>query len=265
MGLMKTLSLSSKELKDILDRLTALESGETFATKEMFESLNQTVESIEAGMNDIFSSEFICNSNSNITLNQSEIITQFKMTDDIDLSLYKSVFYVLVGYSSISYDNRLFEANLFLNELDGSRKLNVVNKTNSQQLFKIFIVKKGSAYVDLFNTIDRIILKAYTHMILYSGMTTISAGGQYLMPIEISAAISPYSCSECEIVSISSSSGVVDGARPYFMSPDVTASVKKIANPEDATQYKYQVKINNNASTALTTNTFVLVSFDMKR
>ena len=30
MGLMKTLSQSSKELKDILDRLTALESGETF-------------------------------------------------------------------------------------------------------------------------------------------------------------------------------------------------------------------------------------------
>ena len=39
MGLMKTLSQSSKELKDILDRLTALESGETFVTKEMFESL----------------------------------------------------------------------------------------------------------------------------------------------------------------------------------------------------------------------------------
>lgn len=39
MGLMKTLSLSSQELKSILDRLTALESGETFATKEMFESL----------------------------------------------------------------------------------------------------------------------------------------------------------------------------------------------------------------------------------
>ena len=39
MGLMKTLSQSSKELKDILDRLTALESGETFVTKEMFESI----------------------------------------------------------------------------------------------------------------------------------------------------------------------------------------------------------------------------------
>ena len=39
MGLMKTLSQSSKELKDILDRLTALESGETFVTKETFESL----------------------------------------------------------------------------------------------------------------------------------------------------------------------------------------------------------------------------------
>ena len=262
MGLMKTLSLSSKELKDILDRLTALESGETFVTKETF---NQTVESIEAGMNDIFSSEFICNSNSNITLNQSEIITEFKMTDDIDLSLYKSVFYVLVGYSSISYDNKLFEADLFLNELDGSRKLNVVNKSDSQQLFKIFIIKKGSAYVDLFDTIDRIILKAYRHMILYSGRATISAGGNYSMPIEISTAISPYSCSQCEIVSIASSSGVVDGTRPYFMSSDVTASVKKIANPDNATQYKYQVKVNNNASEALTTNTFVLASFDMKR
>lgn len=265
MGLIKTMSQSSAELKDILDRLTALESGETFVTKEMFESLNQTVESIDAGMNDIFSSEFICNSNSNITLNQPEIITKFKMPDDIDLSLYKSVFYVLVGYSSISYDNRLFEADLFLNELDGSRKLNVVNKSNSQQLFKIFIVKKGSAYVDLFNTIDRIILKAYTHMILYSGMTTISAGGQYLMPVEISSAISKYSCSQCEIVSIASSSGVVDGTRPYFMSPDVSASVKKIINPEDETEIAYSVQIKNNSSTALTTNTFVLVSFDMHR
>lgn len=34
MGLMKTLSQSSKELKDILDRLTALESGDTFVTKD---------------------------------------------------------------------------------------------------------------------------------------------------------------------------------------------------------------------------------------
>ena len=39
MGLIKTMSQSSAELKSILDRLTALESGETFVTKEMFESL----------------------------------------------------------------------------------------------------------------------------------------------------------------------------------------------------------------------------------
>lgn len=39
MGLIKTMSESSAELKSILDRLTALESGETFATKEMFDSL----------------------------------------------------------------------------------------------------------------------------------------------------------------------------------------------------------------------------------
>ena len=39
MGLIKTMSQSSAELKNILDRLAALESGETFATKEMFESL----------------------------------------------------------------------------------------------------------------------------------------------------------------------------------------------------------------------------------
>lgn len=53
MGLMKTLSQSSKELKDILDRLTALESGETFATKEMFESLNQTVTTINTDVTNI--------------------------------------------------------------------------------------------------------------------------------------------------------------------------------------------------------------------
>ena len=43
MGLIKTMSQSSAELKDILDRLTALESGETFVTTQMFNSLNQTV------------------------------------------------------------------------------------------------------------------------------------------------------------------------------------------------------------------------------
>ena len=53
MGFMKTLALSSKELKSILDRLTALESGETFATKEMFESLNQTVTTINTDVTNI--------------------------------------------------------------------------------------------------------------------------------------------------------------------------------------------------------------------
>ena len=265
MGLIKTMSQSSAELKSILDRLTALESGETFATKEEFNSLNQKVTTIDAGMNDIFSSEATCSSKSNIALNQSEIITQFKMPDDIDLSLYKPVFYVLDEYSNISYDNRLFRANLFLYELDSSWKLNVVNKTNSQQAFKIFIVKKGSVYENLFAAIDALVLKAYTQMIISSGMTTISAGGQYLMPVEISTAISPYSCSQCEVVSIASNSGVVDDARPYFMSSDVTASVKKVANPDNAKETGYSVQVNNNASTALTTKAFVLVSFDMKR
>ena len=102
-------------------------------------------------------------------------------------------------------------------------------------------------------------------MIIYSGMTTISASGQYLMPVEISTAISKYSCSQCEIISIASSSGVVDGARPYFMSSDVTASVKKVANPDNEKETGYSVQVKNNSSTALTTNTFVLVSFDMQR
>ena len=53
MGLIKTMSQSSAELKDILDRLTALESGETFATKEMFESLNQTVTTINTDVTNI--------------------------------------------------------------------------------------------------------------------------------------------------------------------------------------------------------------------
>lgn len=265
MGLMKTLSQSSKELKDILDRLAALESGETFVTKETFNSLNQTVESIDAGMNNIFSVESVTSSGSNVALNKDEIIANFKMPESLDLSLYKAVFYVINGYSNISYDNKLFSANLFLDESDGTWKLNVVNKSNSQQLFKIFIVKKGSVYANLFDTIDKIILKAYTNMIIYSGMTTISAGGQYLMPVEISTAISKYSCSQCEIISIASNSGVVDGARPYFMSSDVTASVKKTANPEDETEIAYSVQVKNNYSTALTTNTFVLVSFDMQR
>lgn len=53
MGLMKTLSLSSNELKSILDRLTALESGETFVTTQMFESLNQTVTTINTDVTNI--------------------------------------------------------------------------------------------------------------------------------------------------------------------------------------------------------------------
>lgn len=53
MGFMKTLCQSSKELKDILDRLTALESGETFVTKEAFNSLNQTVTTINTDVTNI--------------------------------------------------------------------------------------------------------------------------------------------------------------------------------------------------------------------
>ena len=53
MGLIKTLSQSSEELKNILDRLTALESGETFVTKEAFNSLNQTVTTINADVTNI--------------------------------------------------------------------------------------------------------------------------------------------------------------------------------------------------------------------
>lgn len=265
MGLMKTMSQSSAELKAILDRLTALESGETFATKEMFESLNQAVESIDAGMNDIFSAESVISDGSNVVLNKDEIIANFKMPESIDLSLYKVVFYVLGESGSISYDSKFFEVNLFQSQDAGIWKLNVVNKSVSRQSFKIFIVKKGSVYVDLFDTIDHIILKSYTNMIIYSGMTTISAGGQYLMPVEIGTAISKYSCSKCEIVSIASNSGVVDGERPYFMSSDVTASVKKVANPHNKKEIRYSVQVKNNSSAALTTNTFVLVSFDMSR
>ena len=53
MGLIKTMSQSSAELKSILDRLTALESGETFVTTQMFESLNQTVTTINTDVTNI--------------------------------------------------------------------------------------------------------------------------------------------------------------------------------------------------------------------
>ena len=53
MGLIKTMSQSSAELKNILDRLTALESGETFVTTQMFESLNQTVTTINTDVTNI--------------------------------------------------------------------------------------------------------------------------------------------------------------------------------------------------------------------
>ena len=50
MGLMKTLCQSSKELKDILDRLKALESGKTFVTKARFDLLEERVNDIDANM-----------------------------------------------------------------------------------------------------------------------------------------------------------------------------------------------------------------------
>ena len=50
MGLMKTLSQSSKELKDILDRLTALESGKTFVPKARFDLLEERVNDIDANL-----------------------------------------------------------------------------------------------------------------------------------------------------------------------------------------------------------------------
>ena len=53
MGLIKTMSQSSAELKNILDRLTALESGETFVTKETFDSLNQKVTSINSNLGNL--------------------------------------------------------------------------------------------------------------------------------------------------------------------------------------------------------------------
>ena len=267
MGLIKTMSQSSAELKNILDRLTALESGETFATKQEFNSLSAQVNNLSTmtGKDDIFSVESVSNNGANVILNKEQIIANFKMPESIDLSLYKIVFYVFDSEYNISFDSKLFTVNLFQDTADSIWKLNAINNSSANQVFKIFIVKKGSVYVDLFDAIDRLILKEYKNMIISSGMTTISASGNYLMSVEISTAISAYSCSQCEIVSIASNSGVVDGARPYFMSSDVTASVTKIANPNDATQYKYQVKINNNASTALTTKAFVLVSFDMQR
>ena len=65
MGLMKTLSQSSKELKDILDRLKVLESGETFVTKEMFDSLNKNTKNrfdfLEERVDDIDANLFLSN------------------------------------------------------------------------------------------------------------------------------------------------------------------------------------------------------------
>ena len=68
MGLMKTLSQSSEELKNILDRLTALENLSNVTGKD-----------------DIFSVESVTNSGSNVALNKDEIIANFKMPESIDL------------------------------------------------------------------------------------------------------------------------------------------------------------------------------------
>ena len=145
-----------EKLKDILDILDSLESAGTSSNSDIF-SYNMAVEG-----------------ESNTEIEKAEIINQFNMSDGVDLSQYKAVFYV-VDTTNISFDGKLFNVNLVLGE-DSVWKLNVVNQTYFTQTFTIFIVKKDSVYAHLFDVIDFIIYQLYQQKFFKTGNYILQAG-----------------------------------------------------------------------------------------
>lgn len=230
-----------EKLKDILNILSSLESVGTSSNS------------------DIFSCQTNVAGESNIAIDKGEIINQFNMPDNIDLSQYKAVFYV-VDDAEISFDHNLFSANLVLGA-DSVWKLNVVNQTYFSMTFTIFIVKKDSVYARLFDVIDSIILQQYRQIFYNTGNYTYKPGEVLWYDEPVSGLIHPSSVMSCEYVSctVCSDSG---GIKSHTVSPDIAL---KITTSFDEGYQQYKIGIQNNASESLSVNAVVLMKINMIR
>ena len=230
-----------ERIKDILNILSSLESAGTSSNSDIF-SCNMNVAN-----------------ESNIAIDKGDIINQFNMPDNIDLSQYKAVFYVLDD-EDISFDGKLFSSNLVLGE-DSVWKLNVVNQTYFSHTFTIFIVKKNSVYDRLFDAIDSIILRQYQQIFFDTGSYTLQAGKDYWYDVNISSLIHPSSVKSCKYVSCTVCSDSA-GIKSHTVSPDIAL---KITTAYDDGYQQYKIGIQNNANESLTVNAVVLIEINMER
>ena len=230
-----------EKLKDILNILSSLESVGTSSN------------------NDIFSCQSNVAANSNIAIDKGEIINQFNMPENIDLSQYKAVFYV-VGDKDISFDHNSFSANLVLGE-DSVWKLNAVNQTYFASTFTIFIIKKDSVYALLFDVIDSIISRQYKQIFYDIGNNTLQSGEVFWNEASISSLIHPSSVTSCKYVSCTVCSDS-NGIESHTVSQDIAL---KITLSYDEGYQQYKIGIQNNASESLTVNAVVLIEIEMIR
>lgn len=230
-----------ERLKDIMNILSSLESVGTSSNS------------------DIFSYQMSVTAESNIAIAKEEIINKFNMPENIDLSQYKAVFYVVYD-GDISFDNNSFSANLALGE-DSVWKLNVVNQTFFDYTFTIFIVKKDSVYAHLFDVIDSIILRQYQQIFYDTGNYTLESGKVYWYDVRASSLIHPSCVRSCNYVSCTVCSDSV-GIKSHTVSPDIAL---KIRTSYEKGYQQYQIGIQNNASESLTINAVVLMKIAMIR
>ena len=158
MGLMKTLSLSSKELKDILDRLAALESGETFVTKQMFDSLNQKVTTINTDVTNIKNGDNI----ENIMLANYPVGSIYLSVDSANPSNKFGGTWVAWGAGRVPVG---------VNETDSD--FNAVEKTGGEKAHKLTI----SEMPDHVHSVDALSLKKSGESSAQSGSGTFAFSG----------------------------------------------------------------------------------------
>ena len=230
-----------ERLKDIMNILSSLESAGTSSNS------------------DIFSYQMRLAGKANIAIDKEEIINKFNMPENSDLSQYKVVFYV-VDSKNISFDNKLFSANLVLGE-DSVWKLNVVNQTNFPKAFTIFIVKKDSAYAHLFDVIDSIISRHYQQIFYDTGSYIVQPGNVYWRNINFYNSIHPSSVSSCKYVSCTVCSDTA-GIKSHTVSPDIAL---KITSSFDEGYEQYKFGIEHNASEASSVNAVILLEINMTR
>lgn len=230
-----------ERLKDILNILSSLESTGTSSNS------------------DIFSYQMSVAGESNIAIDKEEIINKFNMSENIDLSQYKAIFYVVYS-TDISFDHNLFSANLVLGE-DSVWKLNVVNQTGFPKTFAIFIVKKDSAYIHLFDVIDSIISRQYKQRFYNIGSYIIQPGNFSWHELRLSNLIHPSCITSCKYVSCTVKSDSA-GIESHKVSPDIEL---KITTSYEKGYQEYKYGIQNNASESLAVNAVVLLEIDMTR